>query len=365
MWIRKSKLFNENVRVSLRLKLALGSILTISYICIVSCVLVILGFHFLYHKPITGMVAIIMCLMICGLTVVWSGFALWHEALYVTNPLLRIIRGVQKVADGDLTVQIEPKVQFTHRRSHPKEQYPDEIDELARNFNVMVRELGAMEYMQKDFMSNITHEMKTPIAAISGFAEILLTGGLSEPDQKEYLNYLYEEVHRLSRLNDSMLQMSRLDYQNIVDKKQDVAVDEQIRYCIILLEEIWTKKETAFDLELEKVMVSSNYDLLFQVWTNLIENAIKYSNPKGQVWIKARREKEGITVEIRDEGIGIPVEQQDKIYDKFYQCDESHKRMGSGLGLSIVKRIIELLEGHIMCESEPGKGTSFKIYLPG
>jgi signal transduction histidine kinase len=347
--------------MSLRLKLALASIITLCIACCFSCLLVVLGFYFIYDKPITAAVAVIMCLIVCVLTMIIGGTFLWHEALYITNPIIKISEGVKKVTDGDFSVQLE----FT--KSHRKLQegsYSDEIDELAYNFNKMARELYGMDYMRKDFMSNVSHEIKTPVAAITGFSEILLDGGLKEEEQNEYLMYLNQESNRLSRLCENMLRMSRLDHQCIVEKKQKVQVDEQIRRCIILLNDKWSEKNINFELQLEKNSLLSDYDLLFQVWTNLIDNAIKYSNQDSTIRILTRVENGMLTVTISDEGIGIAKEKQDKIFDHFYQCDESHKKQGSGLGLSIVKRILELLEGTIDCGSEEGQGTTMTVRIP-
>jgi len=292
---------------------------------------------------------------------IFGGMALWHEALYVTKPIIRISQGVKKVSDGDFSVQLK------HWKRHMRKQkniYTDEIDELANNFNKMAGELNGMNYMRKDFMSNVSHEIKTPVAAITGFSEMLLDGGLNEEEQKEYLTYLNQESLRLSRLCDNMLQISRLDNQIILDKKQEVMVDEQLRRCIITLGEKWSEKGINFDLQLEKCTILSHYDLLFQIWINLIDNAIKYSNQKCTIWITAVIESDFLKVSIRDEGIGIPIEKQSKIYDEFYQCDESHKKQGSGLGLSIVNRIIELLNGSISHVSSEGKGTTMTVLIP-
>ncbi|MGB4660934.1 MAG: HAMP domain-containing sensor histidine kinase [Mobilitalea sp.] len=306
-------------------------------------------------------VAVVMCLIVCAFTMILGGVALWHEALYVTNPIKKISEGVKKVSDGDFSVQIK----FTKsHKTKKKKLYSDEIDDLACNFNKMASELNEMDYMRKDFMSNVSHEIKTPVAAITGFSEILLDGGLEETEQKEYLTYLNLESLRLSRLCDNMLRMSRLDHQIIVDRNQKVMVDEQLRSCIINLGEKWSEKGIEFDLQLDKCEIFSDYDLLFQIWTNLIDNAIKFSKQGGTIWINAGMEGDFLNVTIRDAGIGISAEKQNKIYDKFYQSEESHKKQGSGLGLSIVKRILELLEGSISHVSEEGQGTTMTVRIP-
>lgn len=348
-------------RLSLRFKLAFGSIVILCASCGVAYLLVYMGFSYLYSGPITSSVALLLALATCTLTMVIGGVALWHSAAYVTNPIAEISKGVQKVADGDFSVQLS--FDNLHRKKR-NAAYLDEIAVMADNFNKMTRELRGMEYMRKDFMSNVSHEIKTPVAAISGFSEILLDGGLSERDQKEYLSFIYQESQRLARICENMLQMSRLDHQDIVDISQEVVVDEQIRRCIISLGEKWPEREIHYELHLEKCRIISNYDLLFQLWTNLIDNAIKYSAPECTIWITARIVGDYLEVSVRDEGIGIPKEKLSKIFDKFYQCDESRKRQGSGLGLSIVKRIMELLKGTISCDSEVGKGTTMTVVLP-
>jgi signal transduction histidine kinase len=322
---------------------------------------VVLGFYLLFDGPMTASVAVTMCLIACLFTMIMGGAALWHGAQFVTNPIVEINEGVKKVADGDFSVQIALEGRF---RKKQQGFYADEIDELAGNFNKMTSELNGMDYMRKDFMSNVSHEIKTPVAAITGFSEILIDGGLEEEEQKEYLTYLNQESQRLSRLCENMLRMSRLDNQCIVDKKKEVLVDEQLRHCIIMLGDRWNEKELNLELRLDQCSIVSDPDLLLQIWTNLIDNAIKYSKQGGTIWITENLFGDYLKVTIRDEGVGIPVDKQSKIFDKFYQCEESHKKQGSGLGLSIVKRIVELLEGSIVSESEEGKGTTMTVMIP-
>ncbi|WP_315114346.1 HAMP domain-containing sensor histidine kinase [Clostridium intestinale] len=355
-----TKKFRKN-RISLRFKLALASIIILCASCGIAYFMVLIGFSLFYNGPITSKVALFMCLIACAITMILSVVALWHSASYVINPIVEISEGVQKVADGDFSVQLSFN---NNHRKKKNELYPDEISVMASNFNKMTRELNGMDYMRKDFMSNVSHEIKTPIAAIAGFSEMLLDGGLSEEEQKEYLSYIYQESQRLSRMSENMLHMSRLDHQNIVDLKQKVKVDEQIRRCIILLGEKWHDRVIQYELQLEQCSIVSDYDLLFQLWTNLIDNAIKYSEQKCTIWITTKVVDNFFQFSIRDEGIGISKENLIKIYDKFYQCDESHKIQGNGLGLSIVKRIIELLDGSILCESEVGVGTTMTAMLP-
>ena len=228
----------------------------------------------------------------------------------------------------------------------------------------MVKELDSMDYMRKDFMSNVSHEIKTPISVITGFTEILIDGNLSDDERHEYLEVIYEESIRISKLCENMLKMSRLDSQVIVSNMSRIRVDEQIRKSIILLTEKWSNYYIDFSIYLDEVYITSDYDMLWQVWINLIDNAIKYSGDNSKIDISVKKSSnEVIKVIIKDNGIGIEEDKIHKVFDKFYQCEESHKKSGNGLGLSITKRIIELLNGTIECESKKGIGTTMVVTL--
>lgn len=270
----------------------------------------------------------------------------------ITDPIETISQGAKEVAKGNFEVGLKINRQ-------------DEIGELAANFNIMVKELNGMDYMRRDFISNVSHELKTPVAAVSGFAEILYDGNLSEEEEKEYLAFLVSEAGRLNRLAANMLNMSRLDNQSIIRNRKPISLDEQIRRAILLLQEKWEHKKIEFDLHLEKATCFGEEDMLLQVWLNLIDNAIKFSKEGSVIRIREIKQGGSITVSVRDEGIGIREEDMEKIFDKFYQCDISHKKEGNGLGLSIVKRILQLMEGNIRCISKAGEGTEFIVTLPG
>ncbi|WOO37770.1 HAMP domain-containing sensor histidine kinase [Anaerocolumna sp. AGMB13020] len=350
----------RKVRVSLRLYFSMVSITTLCSACIVSLVLVLGGMKLFFHGDITLPVVIIIALLVCGLTILLGGTMLWFGSIHLTKPLEEISRAVKKVAEGDFTVHID-----RNERSRGEYEYSNEIDELAVNFNTMAAELSGMDYMRKDFMSNVSHEVKTPVAAITGLSEILLEGGLTAEEQKEYLQLINKESLRLSRLCENMLRMSRLDHQQIVVKADNIRVDEQIRKCIIMLSEKWPDKVRNYEIDCGNLVIQSNADLLMQVWANLIDNAIKYSAEDSSIYITGRIHNNNyLLVTIRDEGDGISIEKQAKIFEKFYQCEESHKKVGNGLGLSIVKRILELLGGEITCSSEEGKGTVMEVTVP-
>ena len=344
---------------TLRKYIAIVSILTFISSCIISTAITIGAIKIFYKEAITYEKLVLVCILILVLALIIAWFSLWVGAGHLTKPLIDVSNTVKQVAEGNFKVNIKRR-----NTTDCEYEYINEVDELAKNVNKMVAELDGMDYMRKDFMSNVSHEIKTPIAAITGFTEILLDGSIDESERQEYLEVINKESMRISRLCENMLHMSRLDSQVIVANLQKIRLDEQLRKCIILLSEKWSDKEIDFSIDLDEVNILSDYDMLQQVWINLIDNAIKYSvdNCKIDISVKRLNDK-SVAVSISDNGIGIEEKKLHKIFDKFYQCEESHKKSGSGLGLSISKRIVELLNGTIECKSKKDSGTTFEVTL--
>ena len=344
---------------TLRKYIAIVSILTFISSCIISTAITIGAIKIFYKEAITYEKLVLVCILILVLALIIAWFSLWVGAGHLTKPLIDVSNTVKHVAEGNFKVNIKRR-----NTTDCEYEYINEVDELAKNVNKMVAELDGMDYMRKDFMSNVSHEIKTPIAAITGFTEILLDGSIDESERQEYLEVINKESMRISRLCENMLHMSRLDSQVIVANLQKIRLDEQIRKCIILLSEKWSEKEIDFSINLEKVSIFSDADMLQQVWINLIDNAIKYSGDNCKIDISVKRlNDKSVAVSISDNGIGIEEKKLHKIFDKFYQCEESHKKSGSGLGLSISKRIVELLNGTIECKSKKDSGTTFEVTL--
>jgi signal transduction histidine kinase len=342
----------NKIKLSIRWKIAIISIITLCSAFCISVIFIHSTFFMLRDGEWTVMELGLFMLSTCFMTMLLGGSALWYVSKFITDPIVKVSKAVKKIAEGDFSVRLEPVGQ-------------DEIGQLAVGVNKMIKELNGMEYMGKDFMSNVSHEIKTPVSAITGFSELLLDGNLSVAKEKEYLSCLYSESLRLSRLCDNMLKMSKLDNQEIITDRKEFYVDEQIRKCMIFLSEKFEEKEIDFELNLKKCKIKNNSDLLYQVWINLIENAIKFSKEKGKIYVSATCNEDNteIQVIIKDEGPGIRADKLPKIFDKFYQCDESHKTEGHGLGLSIVKRIIQLTGGSIECTSQENEGCEFRIIL--
>lgn len=272
-------------------------------------------------------------------------------ASHIINPLRKITEATKKVATGNLKVKVD-----VDRK--------DEIGELAQNFNIMVDELNSIEYLRKDFISNISHELKTPIASIQGFAKLLSDDNLSKEEKEEYINIILEETQRLSNLSSNMLKLSKLEKQEIVTNKTEYRLDNQIRKDIIMLDEKINSKKIKISLDSSEVSIYEDEDLIMEIWINLINNAIKYSNENGEIKIKVIEEENDVKVSIKDEGIGIPKDKQERIFEKFYQVENSRAGEGSGLGLAIVKRIVDLIKGKIEVESKEKQGTKIIVSIP-
>ena len=268
------------------------------------------------------------------------------------NPIVIISNATKEIASGNFDVRIDE----TDRT--------DEIGDLQRNFNRMARELKSNEYLKKDFISNVSHEFKTPLSIIQGYAKLLEKDGISAAEKTEYAKLIASESEKLSNLTTNILRLSKLDNQEICAVPAIFLLDEQIRQAVLLLEPKWSRKQIKFNIGLPQVYFTGDEDLLSQVWANLIENAIKFTPDNGSVSIAMQTQKNCIQVEISDNGVGMDEETRRRIFEKFYQGDSSHAKEGNGLGLSIVKRIIEMHGGKANVESAPNKGTKFTVWLP-
>lgn len=269
----------------------------------------------------------------------------------IFRPIEQINEATKKVALGEYDIELETKRE-------------DEIGELTNNFNKMTRGLKSTENLQKEFINNVSHEIKTPVSSIEGFAKFLKDKNLTDEEREEYANIIIEEAKRLENLTGKILKLSKLNNQEIITNKQEIEVAEQIRKAISLLEPKWSKKDIKINVSLEEKIFLGDEDLIFQVWVNIIDNAIKFSNEGESIDIKIYEKDSNINVEIKDHGIGMKEEELEKVYDRFYQIDRSHSKEGSGLGLAIVKRIVELSEGKIEIKSKENKGTTVIVKLP-
>lgn len=269
----------------------------------------------------------------------------------IVNPIKKITDATKKVASGDFTIELETKRN-------------DEIGELTHNFNKMVKELNSIECLQKDFINNVSHEIKTPISSIQGFAKLLEADDLSKEERKEYAEIIKEESDRLLYLSTNILKLAKLENQERIMNKTKFNIAEQIRRTISVLEPKWKEKNIKFNVSLKEQEFWGEKDLMYQVWMNIIENSIKFSKQDGQIDVKMKTNQDSIIVEIKDYGIGMEEEEAKKIFDRFYQVDKSHTKPGAGLGMTIAKRIVELSGGKIEVKSKLNESTTFIVTLP-
>ena len=283
-------------------------------------------------------------------TVIGVGIAA-YTSTKMLSPIVKINDAAKKVSRGDFSVRLEEK------------SIAKEIEEIAKSFNIMVKELSNTETLRNDFISNVSHEFKTPLSAIEGYATLLQDERLSKEEQATYVSRILENTSRLSKLTQSILSLSKLENQEIVLQQESFMLDEQIRRVLLSYEPLWEEKELNIDLALEATQIYGSKSLLAQVWSNLIDNAIKFSRPKGILFISCGMFDGKIIVRIRDTGIGMSDEVRKHAFDKFYQGERSHSGQGSGLGLALVQRIVSLSGGTIEIQSKEGKGTEITVSL--
>lgn len=267
------------------------------------------------------------------------------------RPLYTFMQAIHSVSDGNFHTKIYLE--------HPKE-----FRELSRCFNQMTEELAGIEMLRYDFINNFSHEFKTPMVSILGFAKLLKKGNLITSEQAEYLDIIIDEAKRLTALSANILNLSKVESMSLLTDSTTFNAGEQIRECVVLLEKKWTEKDISFDFHLLEQKMDGNEQLLKQVWTNLIDNAIKFSPAKSEIVLSMDKHRDTFTVTITDYGCGIDEKTQHYIFDKFYQGDSSHSSEGNGLGLALVKKIIELHHGTIAVKSQPLQGSSFMVTLP-
>lgn len=272
------------------------------------------------------------------------------------EPVHKLGAATKQVANGDFSVYV------------PTFHTPDKLDYLdimIMDFNKMVEELGSIEVLKTDFFSNVSHEIKTPLAVIQSNAELLDKGNLTDEQRRECTRTILNSTKRLSNLITNMLKLNKLEKQVIKPISQSYDLCAQLCECALQFEEIWEKKNIEFVAEIEdRAFIESDCGLMELVWTNLLSNAIKFTPSGGTVTLAQTSDETEITVSVSDTGCGMDEETIKHIFEKFYQGDTSHSTEGNGLGLALVQRILELSDATIEVKSEVGKGTVFTVKLP-
>lgn len=337
----------RRTHLSLRIRFTLLVIIEMVVIALISEIVTsLLGKYFDISIQIPGAVWAVLISVVLGSAVTT------FLGKKIFDPIQKLGEAMSRVADGNFEIRLDDKCGFR------------EIQEIYNNFNLMTRELQSTEILQTDFVSNVSHEFKTPINAIEGYATLLQDEENPLTDeQSQYVGKILFNTKRLSKLVGNILLLSKVDNQTIQTKQVTFRIDEQIRQSVVLLEAEWTKKEIDFDVDLEVAEYTGNENLMLHVWNNLLGNAIKFSPQNGFIGIRLIKKDGRIIYTITDNGPGIPEDMQKHIFDRFYQSDSSHKEEGNGLGLALVKQIIEQSGGEVGVENKAGGGCQFTVTL--
>ena len=286
--------------------------------------------------------------IILGISIVFGVALSFAYSAIIVRASRPYLEALQKVAEGDFSVRIEDPLVFANFN-------------IAKNFNYMTSQLQSVETLRENFVSDFSHEFKTPISSISGFAKLLKNPNLSVEQRNEYLDVIIDESRRLVGLSESVLLLNRLDSAEEI-AMEEYSLDEQLRQCVLMFEQQCEDKGLELNVELESVNIRSNYKLLSQVFVNLLNNAVKFTD-SGRINVVCKTVGLNVLVEISDTGCGMDDETKANIFNKFFQGDKSHTTVGNGLGLCIVKKIVDLLNGQIFVESKLGEGSKFSVLL--
>lgn len=299
-----------------------------------------------YHLTYLTMIAIFVVSAVAG------GLMSYFVGKRILAPMRKLNAASKEVARGNFNITVSDSSKL------------QEVQSTFRNFNAMVRELSSNATLSNDFVANVSHEFKTPLTAIEGYAMLMQEPELSEAERNEYLEKILVNTRRLTTLIGNILMLSKMESKSLSEQYQVFRLDEQIRQAVVALEPEWSAKNLSFDVALDEVSFNGCEGLLMHIWSNLLNNAIKFSENGQEIKISLLDQKECVVVSVTDHGCGMPKEVQERIFEKFYQGDSSHRSEGNGLGLALVKRIVELSDGVIEVLSRPGEGATFRVILP-
>lgn len=344
----------KNQRFSLTLSLAalIMSFLIISFSIAAIAVWAILEADLVESDRLIEILLIILLFVAITTIIIFSFVILLGR--FPLKPINDYINQMNRLATGDFSARLHFGRLLSKHRT---------FREIEESFNELAEELEKTEMLRQDFINNFSHEFKTPIVSIAGLAKLVNKGNLSEEQKREYLVAIETESLRLANMATNVLNLTKVENQTILSETNTYNVSEQIRTCVLLLENQWSSKDIELALDFEEYELEANEELMKQVFINLLDNAIKFSPNGARVSVEIADKGNELSVIITNEGKEIPPESLDKIWNKFYQADESHATMGNGVGLAIVKKIVKLHYGHISVKSEEGE-TSFKVTLP-
>ncbi len=269
----------------------------------------------------------------------------------ILKPLTDLGNAAKKVGEGDYGIELS-------YNGHVKE-----LQNAINNFNKMSKEISSVELIRNDFIANVSHEFKTPLSSIMGYVTLLQDSDITEEEKSEYISKTFFNIEKLNDLTENILRLSKLENQNYPCQLSDYRLDEQIREAVVLLEPKWSEKNISFDIDMPEINYMGVQSLIFQVWVNIISNAIKFSGEGGIITISMKAKTDNIMVWFSDDGIGMTKETQEHIFDKFYQGDTSRRSQGNGLGLTLCREILNSCNGKIYVTSELGLGSTFMVEL--
>lgn len=291
-------------------------------------------------------------LFICLFLSIFDGI---RKRIFTQRPVTKIVEALEKITKGDFSVRIKP----IH-----KKRYFNEYDIIIEDINKMAGELSSIETLKTDFISNVSHEIKTPLAVIQNYSAMLQNDSLSLEERKEYARSLERTSKKLSGLITSILRLNKLENQQIFPEAKKYNLSEQLYQAILLFENEWESKELEIITDIEEnVQIVANAELLLTVWSNLISNAVKFTDNKGKITVTLKKDGRYAVIRISDTGCGMTKETGLRIFEKFYQGDTSHTTEGNGLGLALVKRVIDITKSEITVESELSKGSTFTVKI--
>ena len=277
----------------------------------------------------------------------------FRRKIMVDRPVKKILDAAEKVMQGDFSVRIEPVKDFAGETG---------FNQIIDCFNKMTAELAGTESLRTDFIANVSHELKTPLAVMGNYATMLQRPGITGQERTEYAKAISESARRLGQLITNILKLNKLENQQIFPQKQEYDLGEQLCECMLQFEDAWEKKALNIETDMEEdVRIRSDSELLSLVWNNLISNAVKFTPPGGTIGIRLKTEGDLVSVSVSDTGCGIKPEVGQHIFEKFYQGDTSHATQGNGLGLALVKRVVDILNGEIGVQSVYGQGSTFTV----
>lgn len=295
------------------------------------------------------------CAIMLGISLLFGSLIAIMASKLPFRPVRELMEGMDRLADGDFQTRIRSG---SLMKRHPS------LAALTRSFNKMARQLEDTEMLRSDFINNFSHEFKTPIVSIAGFAKLLRRGNLTEEEKLEYLAIIEEESLRLSYMATNVLNLTKLENQTILSDVTRYNVSEQLRHCLLLLEEEWSRKELELVMDMDEVYITANEEMMKQVFINLLDNGVKFALQGGCIRVAVTQNRSSTQVRISNNGPEIPLDQREKIFNKFYQGDESRSARGNGIGLAIVRRVAELHGGAVTVDCGDG-WTTFTVTLPG